>query len=89
MIFRPILGGPARPIGPAPVEPGLPVRTMPMPVRGPMQGPAGTLGRFKKGGKVKKTGKYMLEKGEHVVPKLKSKKKVRLIALMDDDKDGD
>jgi hypothetical protein len=35
--------------------------------------PTRTLGTFKHGGKVPKTGKYMLHRGEHVVAKGKRK----------------
>lgn len=52
----------------------------PMPV-----GPAQPLqGSFKKGGKVPKTGKYLLHKGEHVVAKGKRKmsdKKPELVSV--------
>jgi hypothetical protein len=42
-----------------------PMQQGPMGMRGPMQGRV--LGTFKKGGKVKKTGKYLLHKGERVL----------------------
>lgn len=84
MIFNPVFGGPARPVGPAPVMGGLGALqaggTPFLPNRGPMPGPRGTMGTFHKGGKVRKTGKYLLKKGEHVIPK--KKKMVKLVALM-------
>lgn len=48
---------------------------------GPMSDREKTLGSFKKGGKVKKTGKYKLHKGELVVPvkKLKKMKKMKVM----------
>lgn len=65
-------------------------RPLPRPIgdprMGPMPvGPAQPLqGSFKKGGKVPKTGKYLLHKGEHVVAKGKRKmsdKKPELVSV--------
>lgn len=73
--IRPV-AGPARPIGP--IEPAVrpfPVRgTGPVGPQAPGEGEGGSmmrrgfLGSFKKGGKVKKTGLYLMHKGEKVVP---------------------
>lgn len=56
-----------QPVGP--VGPVMPPRYNPAPV-----GPAMPFqGTFKKGGKVPKTGAYLLHKDEHVIPKGKRK----------------
>ncbi len=69
-------------INPGPITPRFPTRPMPPAVPGPMRygardgaGPLTfnprtglSLGSFKRGGKVKKTGLYQLHKGEKVVP---------------------
>ncbi len=39
---------------------------------------SGVLGSFKKGGKVKKTGKYILHKGERVLNRVQAKKNLKI-----------
>jgi hypothetical protein len=75
-------GGPSLPVQPRPpvFNPEPPVANPISPVmpRGPVAPVANpispVLGRFHKGGKVPKTGAYLLKKGEHVIAKGHRKK---------------